>query len=383
MRNSVLSILCVAVVVVLGSVLLSTFLQNNNYFDKITVGIVIADDSDDSKTLFRLLYAMESVNSICKFTYMEEEEAQEELANGNIHAVVMLNPDFYEDVYTGVNTPVQLLLGREKGFETSIFYELVLDGCELVRITEGAIYATMDVMDVYETKISVSDMQDMFTKLYIENILRRYDTFEEILLSPTGELNYTQYYFVSVVCIVVLLFGLNFAVLYKDGEMAIARLLRREGLSNISVSMVKTIVMSVQIWLVMTAWYGGGCIFCYFAESAFLSWSVWGWLLLIPVAVSMAAYFNMIYSWCQNRSKSGMILFVMNTLMLLVSGVLVPVSYMPEWVEAIYNVMPLTAWWQYISSVLFEEVSLAGFGTMTAVAFCFEVLGVLGICKRC
>lgn len=382
MCKTVLSMICVVGTVCICCALLGNLLQKHNYFDKITVGIVITDDSEESEVLLRLVYAMESVNGICRFDFIDADEAESRLLHADVHAVIVITPDFYDDVNTGVNTPVQILLGKEKGIETSIFYELLLNGCELIRITEGAIYATTDVMHIYETNMSIHDMQDLFTKLYVENILRRYDAFEEIVLSPTGELNYTQYYYVTIACVLILMLGLNFTSLYKSNEMDIVRLLKREGLSVTRVTIAKVLVMSSQVWLTLIVWYGLSCLLCYFADTTFLIWNVFTVIILMPVAISMATYFHLIYSWCKDSSKSGMLLFILNVLMLMISGAFIPTSYMPQWVEPVREFMPLTMWWQYISAALFGNMELGELIKMMVITLLFGGLGVLGICKR-
>ena len=381
-RKSFFSLICVAGAVGIGACLLSVLFQNQTTFDKVRIGIVITDNSEDSKKLFQLVYAMESVNSICNFVYLEEEDMIKELQCGTVKAVLKISSDFYNDVNTGVNTPVQLFLNKEEQFETTIFHELIMNACSLIQITEAAIYSAGDVMAVYEADISISQMEDIFTQLYVTDILQRHDTFEQRVLSATGNLDLVQYYYVAMICIILLMFGLNFGFLYQKEEIEIFRILKREGISFYQFSFVKTIAIALQLWIFMVIWYSISCLVCYVIQNSVLYWDVKVLALLGIIAFSVASYFNVVYSWCSEFTKSGMILFVFNVAMFLVSGVILPVSYMPAIVEQMQRWSPLTVWWDCISKSIFGDMQPIQYFELVSMTVFFEIMGVWGICKR-
>ena len=381
-RKSFFSLICVAGAVGIGACLLSVLFQNQTTFDKVRIGIVITDNSEDSKKLFQLVYAMESVNSICNFVYLEEEDMIKELQCGTVKAVLKISSDFYNDVNTGVNTPVQLFLNKEEQFETTIFHELIMNACSLIQITEAAIYSAGDVMAVYEADISISQMEDIFTQLYVTDILQRHDTFEQRVLSATGNLDLVQYYYVAMICIILLMFGLNFGFLYQKEEIEIFRILKREGISFYQFSFVKTIAIALQLWIFMVIWYSISCLVCYVIQNSVLYWDVKVLALLGIIAFSVASYFNVVYSWCSEFTKSGMILFVFNVAMFLVSGVILPVSYMPAIVEQMQMWSPLTVWWDCISKSIFGDMQPIQYFELVSMTVFFEIMGVWGICKR-
>ncbi len=382
MRNTLISVLCIVFIFAGSALLVKALLQKQDSFEKVKVGIVILDEDQTTKKLFRLLYAMESVNNICSFDFVDEDTVQEQLESGELKAALIISPDFYNDVNNGRNTPVTLLLGEEEDFETTFFYELVMDGCELIRTTEAQIYAISDEMEVYETKITVDEAQDMFSMLYIEQILRRYDAFEELLLSPTGTYNLSQHYMIAVLSALLLMLGLNFGILYQKDEMEIIWMLQRDGMSKFGFSMIKTGAMAVPLWVSAAAIYGGGCLLCLVFHTSFMSWQWSTVLMLGMVAIGVASYFHLIYSWFGNSEKSGMILFVLNLLMLLFSGAVLPVSYMPDLIEKIYKAFPLTIWWRLMGNGIFQSVGGMDVLKILLQTLLFELIGALGICKR-
>lgn len=382
MIDALFSVLFIVIVMCGSALLVKALLQNQNQFEKVKVGIAITDGSRETRNVFRLLYAMESVNNICTFTYVEPDAVNEELSSGKLKAVLVIAPDFYDDVNNGKNTPVKLLLGEDKDFETSFFYELVMDGCKLIRITEAAIYATSDVMEIYETRISVEDMQDLFSRLYVESILRRYDTFKGVLLSPTGDYDLSQHYSLTLFSVLLLMCGLHYGMLYRQEELLIFQVLKREGFTHWHVSGVKTGAMAIQLWLIALSAYGIGCLACEWTQSSLFIWHGGTVFLLGLVAIGMAAYFHMIFGWCGNSEKSGMLIFVLNVFMLFLSGALLPVSCMPAVVEKIQGALPLSVWWKIMGAGFFGGLHWQDVLKAVLQIMIFEMIGALGVCRR-
>lgn len=357
-------------------------LKDQEEFQKVRVGVVIPDESRTSKQVMRILYAMESVNSVCSFTYLEKDEVGTAIQKHQVQAVIQVTPSFYDDVNTGVNTPVQLLIGKDTDYETGIFYELVTDGAELVRVTEAAIYAASDAMQLYETKLTVSEMEDLFTGLYMNAILTRTDTFEQRLLSPIGQRDLVQYYYISGLCVLLLMVSLNFGRLYGKQEQKVLLLLQRQGLTVWQVSGVKTCVMAGMLWILAGIWYAAGCLVAYVRADAWIIWNPAALLGIAVVCLGIAAYYHMLYSLCSSRAESGCILWILNSMMLILSGCLIPVHVMPKPVQRLSVWMPLHSWWDMLSGCMFGD--LAG-GTVPAVMgmlLLFEGIGVYGLCRK-
>lgn len=99
---------------------------------------------------------------------------------------------------------------------------------------------------------------------------------------------------------------------------------------------------------------------------------VLAWMLLLCIAISV--YFHMIYVLTDGGAQGISVLLAVNVVMILASGLILPKSYFPKWVQWFGSAMPLQIWTEYAIEVLFDQV------TVTTVGWLFVITGIeLGI----
>lgn len=361
---------------------ISRWFSDAQIFQKVTIGIVIPEDADKTEFVAKAISGMDSVRSICKFTYLDEDEAGEMLLNNEIQAAIGLPADFYEDVDTGVNTPVTVFFSDESGLNMDILRELLYDGVSYVQITESAVYAATDLSEVYGLKMKKSEMQEMLSYLYIIQIFQRGKVFTNCVLSATGEVDFGQYYFVIGILFFLLILGMHFGFFYRKQDAEIARKLKVFGLGTGYTSGVRVCIMAGYLFLFMLCCYLAGCVLCERLDSSFLLPDGLTVIGLLPLSFAIAAFFHMIYGLTRNQDQGVLLLLGVNAIMLICSGGVLPVVYFPAVVQKAGEYLPLSFWIDYLQRVLYGK----SFGTQAvwelAMGLVFLLIGTIGICKN-
>ena len=178
------SFLVTTVALILAIALICQFMLKSQTFDKMNIGIVIPKQETSTQMVMKLISGMESVDSVCNFSYPDEETARAELAEGKLEAAILLTEDFYDDVNNGINTPVDILLAPDSKVNEVVFRELVSSGVSMLQTAQAAVYAVDDASKDYKLSMSKNDMEYEMSYLYLEYAFGRVNTFAELEETP-------------------------------------------------------------------------------------------------------------------------------------------------------------------------------------------------------
>ncbi len=361
---------------------ISQWFSNAQIFQKVTIGIVIPEDADTTKFVTKVISGMDSVRSICTFTYLSEEEAQEKLLENEIQAAIELSADFYEDVDTGVNTPVTVFFSNENSLNLDIFKELLSDGVSYVQITESAVYAATDHSKIYELKMKKSKMQSFLSELYIVNIYQRGNTFQNCILTETGEVDFRQYYFVIGILLFLLIGGTHFGFFYQKQDMDVAKKLKVLGVGAGYTSAVRVLIMAIYVFLIMLVTYFIGCKVSDYLDSSFLMSDNLTVIGLVPLSFSIASFFHLVFSFAKKEDTGMLLLLGINAIMIICSGGILPMVYFPTIVQKIGEYLPLSFWMDYLQRVLYgKNFGMEMIWVLLIGLVCYGI-GTLKICKN-
>ena len=146
----VVSALIAGGALIAAAVIFCAVMDERGLFPKAEVAIVAGSDgTDDSsdergridlqtKLAIGMVEGMESVKSICRFSYLSPKEAAEGLASGKIDAALYMPDGMYDDINTGRNTPVLIRLSAKQEALSQ------KDGRLLVHTKGGRVFAAMN-----------------------------------------------------------------------------------------------------------------------------------------------------------------------------------------------------------------------------------------------
>lgn len=372
--------LLVLFILTIGVVGFSYTLLQNQVFQLVKVAVVIPDSEQQSKLVLQFISGMESVRSICEFEYLDEKTAFNEMKEGEVQAIILLPVNFYNDIYYGENTPLTIYFPKERELNQQLFLELLTSGMTLLQISEAGVYSTQYLAYEQGLDIDRGELGEVVALKFAKKILNRGAIYEAQVLSPLGGVDFVQYYFSVAMLFVMFFSGILWGFLYRKETKTVEQKLRLYGLNSLAVSFVKLLVMTVFLWIVELIFMIGGQLLsqrdAYEAlgcsATDFLIKSLWGVLL----AISIATYFHMVYSIGKNYQQGTIFLLVSNILLFVGSGLLIPRAYLPEVMQRISVLSPLTLLNRFQLDYLFGQIS---FSITALVILLIMIISVVGV----
>ena len=362
--KSTVSLLLAAVLLLGAAAVLSHVFFGSRMLQAIDVGVAVPEGEKETKAVLRFLSAMESAEAVCNFRYFPENEAMEKLYEGEVQAVIVLPESLYEDMYSGEKGRIAVYLPEDPPFRVQVFRELLADGVSLLTTAEAGVLAASDLAGTDaiaygerdETgfpKMKPYEAANFISYEYIKCALGRDNMFDEYVYSPLGQMDLYQYYFAAAVSVLLLMSGLNYSFLYQGNSWAVEQKLRVMGLGTVKASFIKILVMANASWLLAVASYLAGCLFSRWGKFDFIWFHGSVLLLLIPVSIGAAFYFHAVYSVFGKGMQGAVFLLSVNAVMVLCSGVVIPLAYLPEAVRRVGQYLPLNFLRQYCAEVFF------------------------------
>lgn len=344
------SLLLTAGLLLAGAAALSRAFFESRMFQVIDAAVAIPEEEKETRAVARFLSAMESVESVCSFRYLPQDEAMEMLYEGEVQAVIVLPENLYEDMYTGQQGGISVYLPEHPPFRVQIFRELLSDGVSLLTTAEAGALAASDLAEKpYEAANDIS-------YIYIECALDRNKMFDRYVYSPLGKMDLYQYYFSAAAAVLLLMSGLNYGFLYQGNSRAVEQKLRVMGLGAAKLSAVKILVMANASWLLAAAVYLAGCLFSRWGQLDFLWFHGTVLLRLIPVSLGAAVYFHAVFSVFGKGMQGAVFLLSANVLMALCSGAAIPPAYLPEAAARLGQYLPLNGLHRYCAELFFGRM---------------------------
>lgn len=318
----------------------------------IRVGLVINDSSQGMETAFKHVSAIDTVGRICSFENMEEKEAEELLEKGELDCVIILPENFYRDINTGINTPATVLFSEKGRLGSYVFREFMEDGVvSMIDSAESGIYAVTEASFTYGMKISREEMEYLLTKAYALEIFGRGSYFDEHIISPFGEIDIVDYYCLSALFLILLLLGLYFGYLYSGGDDLIEKKLIVYGVGSVKISLVRTAIMATVLMLVCYLYSAVGFLL-------FLAEGKGRWIFILSdlpvlffICMSIAGFFNLVYSVGRNPYVSRRMLLIMVIILVILSGAVIPLAFLPTAAERVFSLLPGYLWFSCIADV--------------------------------
>ena len=345
---------------ILGSILIMSMLAvgmiaGTNYVMKqaqlvepVHIGLVIPEEQGMTKRLMGVLPYIESVKDICEFEYLEEDEAQERLKQGQLQAVIIFPDTFLEDVLTGINTAPRIILSEKYGEDTELFQELLADGVRYLATGEAAVYSVTTLSNRYPMVIERSKMEDLISYLYLDTVFGRGNLYHHVVLTSDGELELEPFYIVNLILIILLFSGLNLQYFFQRRDRSLEQKLKVYGIGCVTLALVKILCMTLLLWCLCMLMYAGILIG---TKAVGLTYFQWGFevpIHFLLLSFSCASFSGAVYALNRKNTQSNMILLLLDITMILLSGILIPLQLLPDGVQKLGALMPAKYWSDYL-----------------------------------
>ena len=140
----------------------SKVLYGETSLKKIEVGVVLPEDDALSEKITKMIASLDSVESLCDFSYLEHDEAFQKMKSGELQAVFEVPSGMARGILDGTNQPATIWFPDESGLEGAVFRELAESGSSMLGTSQAAIYAANECLNIHGVpeQISVSE-QDL------------------------------------------------------------------------------------------------------------------------------------------------------------------------------------------------------------------------------
>ena len=358
--------LAFAILVVLVGFCGTKLLSNSKSSEKMDIAVVLPPDGDSYTSLaFSFLSEIETVKNICTFKEMSKDSAYEGLRNGSIYAVILVPDNFVNHIIDGTNTPANIIFPRS-GISTKsmLFRILINSGVTDIGAAEAGIYAVDDVCNYYKIKDGVTKSEEFLNEAYFSYALDRSIYFKTETISATGNLTIIEFYICSGIVLLLLLSGISCSDLLKRENSALSTSLKRRRIPVYLLFVFKIIGVTLVFFTMLIFAY----IMTALAQIRFpmisnvfvvLNFTSFASLFLLIFGVFSMVLF--IFQLANSQSLGVLLLFTLSTLMLFISGGIIPSSLLPEIVQKIGVFLPTTYFIKLCEEIITNTTTLGTF----------------------
>lgn len=327
--TAVLAVLVGLIAFAAGRVLYSDRAVGN-----IRVGVVLPQQDPASEKLISMVSSLESVSSLCEFSYVDEKGGREQMRQGKLYALMLLPEGLLRGIMDGTNTPVTIVFPENAGLEAAVFRELADAGTQILKTAQAAVYAADELCSRMGRETQIPSAEADINSMYLKYALNRSVYFRTEEVSAVGEVGTAAFYGISASVMVLLLLGIPAAGFLKPYSEIMERKLFLIGLSRTK----RLIARAVCLWLAFAAVTAAPFFLCFgmgFMESGGFSIPVW-----LMVCMAAAMWTILIYELARNAFAGICALFLTAAASVFMAGGLIPSVFLPEAVQRAGSVTP-------------------------------------------
>ena len=334
--------------------------------NEINVSVYYEDDSPEIILIGKALTEHESSENFMNVIRVYSKQEGLRLVNERIvSAFVYVPAGFKDTIYNGDKAEMFYYFGDRDKELSFLIYKIFNDGVNLINYAQQSVDTLYDSMNIlnYSPKDSVSEYNDT-SVLIFTSILSKVKTYSDnIKLSPISDYLPIEYYSISTL-ILALFFGatpilIMFSKDINNGTLARGSLMAKRAPYLIIKILSGAILIIIQMAFIIPIILLQNGAFGLFSGNI---------LLIFACVILCGFYFStimlMIGSISKDSSASLWLGFTIIVLVSFISGLIIPSSVLPEWVNSIAQYTGLPSIFKMFSSSLFgisAEVTIMNF----------------------
>ena len=297
----------------------SKVLYGETSLKKIEVGVVLPEDDALSEKITKMIASLDSVESLCDFSYLEHDEAFQRMKSGELQAVFEVPSGMARDIL-------------------AVFRELAESGSSMLGTSQAAIYAANECLNIQGVPEQIPVSEQDLNRIFLKYAMNREALFRKKTVSAAGNVSTAVFYGISGIVFLMILTGIPAAPFLAPQTEALEQGLRRIGIRRWYPLFCKCLCMTLLLMAVTAGGYGWAVQKGY-ALAGREELAAWG---LTCAAVS--AWILLFYEVCRSSAAAILTLFAVNVVFLFLAGGIIPSVFLPELVQKVGN-MTVTALW--------------------------------------
>lgn len=326
----------IVLVLLVGTIAFSAskLLYGQQAVAKIRVGVVLPQDDKLAAKALSLVSSLDSVESLCEFSYVGEKEGEALLKRGDIFALMVLPQGLLQGIMDGTNVPVKVIFPEHAGLESSVFRELTDAGASILKTAQAAIYGTDEFLDSHQMSDLIPQAERDLNSNYLEYALTREDDFDTERVSAVGDVPVTAYYGISASVLILLLLGIPAAPLVRPYSTVMEQKLTLFGIGKMKRTAVRTLTLA-SVFLLVTVIPLVLCMVKGWLRAGVGSFFIW-----LLVCLAAAGWILFLYELCGSMTAGILLLFFTTVFMVFLAGGIVPEAFLPEAAAGLGRFMP-------------------------------------------
>lgn len=337
---------------------------------------IVGDLSDSYLGIgINVLMNMEGIKSLADIQLMEQNEALERFASGEISAYLLVPDGFIGSLLTGENKEIIYVTAEEtKGIGGILVNELVGAISDMITTTQTNIYAVRTYLVENDRRAQVSEAVKDMNAAFIGAVLNRMGIYELQETGVCGRISMTGYLFSGILLFLVLLWGMNCVSLLVRREDSLQKILKTKGLGA-----GKQVTAELAAYSVLQG-VSLCCVFvCVIGVKSALGleipewdsltgtkqlWFVCQWILVVVMVAAMQAF---LYELVTNVVNGVLLQFLTAVSMAYLCGCIYPMSFFPKAVQQIAEYLPAGVALRYVQKgltgqgIILEGLLLIGY----------------------
>ncbi|NLL79871.1 MAG: ABC transporter permease [Clostridiales bacterium] len=309
--------------------LLTKSLYQSGELPMTKIAVVNEDTELDSSLTLSYLESFRSVSSLFTFTEVSKEEAQKQLASGQVIAVIELPSGTLTGILNGENLPVSVTFSNAEGLPAALLAELTKSGASLLGSAQSAVYTAADLYNSYGLSIDLQTLFDTLNRRGLHIVFLRESLFHDEIASATGTLRVPVFYGATLLLLFFLCCGTLYHVQFQEND-AVRNIWIHMGLSPVSHTLIRLSVIFVQNLLAAVLpilAINLTPLAVLFSDAASLPWS----LLLLMAPLLLFSALEVFCFTVPRRGSEGILwLFFSGLGMTLFCGLLLPSAFLPK-----------------------------------------------------
>ena len=234
----------------------SKVLYGETSLKKIEVGVVLPEDDALSEKITKMIASLDSVESLCDFSYLEHDEAFQKMKSGELQAVFEVPSGMTRGILDGTNQPATIWFPDESGLEGAVFRELAESGSSMLGTSQAAIYAANECLNIHGVPEQISVSEQDLNRIFLKYAMNREALFRKKTVSAAGNVSTAVFYGISGIVFLMILTGIPAAPFLAPQTEALEQGLRRIGIRRWYPLFCKCLCMTLLLMAVTAGGYG-------------------------------------------------------------------------------------------------------------------------------
>ncbi|WP_228550241.1 ABC transporter permease [Salinibacillus xinjiangensis] len=349
--------------VLLGSFIYVFSQATTNQTEKVHVALVDHDQTFETQTLANQLQNEEALQDAIEITPYSEPKANKAFQSNQVVALIEIPEGFTSDLRSGVNTPITVTTNEDNPLSANMVKLLLDSGAQYISAAQSAINTVYDlyIQDLVEQD-NPNELLQQFIVQYTLFALDRNELFETEMIESGSALGWKQHGMIAFILTSCMLSAIFFQMFtQKDEDQGIRHRLRTFHCTSFtwfwSQFLLYVILLFLNLVSISLLLYGLMKMDWLLEFKTFGTWLAIS--LLFAIILSLLDWFI-----ANQTSRTGLFIIVIS-LLYFMSGIWLPLVYLPAWVESLSVFSPFYQIYEGIEiSILSEEIPFQNWITL-------------------